>query len=81
MQSRPLYRIILRCIALLCQSFFLLKFIYLYFKNAEFNLNSFLVFGIFALTIYALVSDMLEVEELHGHLLDLLDTFREVTAE
>ena len=82
MQSTPLHRILFLCIALLCQIFFLLMFIYLCFNpNAGVTLYAFLVFAIFALTIYALVSDMLEVEELHGQLLDLLDTIREVTAE
>jgi len=57
-------------------------FTYLYFNaNAEVTLNSLCVLAIFAFTIYALVSNMLEVKTLHSQLLDLLDTIREVTAE
>jgi len=60
----------------------LLKFIHLYFNaNAGVTLNSLCVLAIFAFTIYALVSDMLEVETLHSQLLDLSDTIREVTVE
>jgi len=57
-------------------------FIYLYFNaNAGVTLNSLFVLAVFALTIYALVSATLEIEELRGQFLDLLDTIREVTAE
>jgi len=50
-------------------------FIYLYFNpNAGVTLNAFLVLAVFALTISALVSAVLEIKELRSQLLGLLDT-------